>query len=83
MIWVSLQAMPEVGEDGAVSGYIGMITDITERRRTMGELKRSESEYRSIFETAAQLIMSVDADGAIIDVNGRRPWLKAIFQCRR
>jgi len=71
VIWVSLQAMPEVGEDGAVSGYIGMITDITERRRTMGELKRSESEYRSIFETAAQLIMSVDADGAIIDVNGR------------
>jgi len=45
--------------------------DITERKKAQEALIESEEKYRSIFNTAAGLIASVDRDGTILDCNAR------------
>ncbi len=71
VVWISLQAAPEMGSDGKVRGMVGMIMDITQRKRSQAELERSEEQYRSIFTTAAHLITSVDEKGVLVEVNSR------------
>jgi PAS domain S-box-containing protein len=41
-----------------------------ERKRTLAKLEKSEEKYRSIFETAASLIVTLDRSGTIIECNG-------------
>ena len=49
----------------------GVIQDITERKKTEAALRESEERYRSIFETAASLIIALDENGIILDSNPR------------
>jgi len=48
--WVIGQAVPEKDEKNKIVGYVGTITDITERKWAEEELKKSQDVYRSIFE---------------------------------
>ncbi|MBP2029657.1 PAS domain S-box-containing protein [Methanohalophilus levihalophilus] len=45
--------------------------DITEQKKAEISLKESEENYRLIFETAANLITSVNEEGIIVDCNHR------------
>ncbi len=47
------------------------LNDITKRKHAEDKLKRSEERYRSIFESAANLITSIDSEGIIVDCNDR------------
>lgn len=58
-------------EDGRIIGAVVTYQDITERKRVERALRQSEEKYRSIFESSANLIISVDKDGLIIDCNSR------------
>jgi len=58
-------------EDDRVLGAVVTFRDITDRKRIEGALFESEEKYRSIVESAASLILSVDQDGFIIDCNTR------------
>ncbi len=49
----------------------GIIRDITERNLIQKELRLNEERYRSIFETAANLITSVNRNGIVHDCNCR------------
>lgn len=51
--------------------YIHYIFDITKRKRAEAKLQESEERFRNIFETAPDLIISVDAQGTIVDCNQR------------
>ncbi|HUV25134.1 MAG TPA: PAS domain S-box protein [Methanomassiliicoccales archaeon] len=44
---------------------------IEDRIKREEALRRSEEKYRKIFETAANLIVSVDSEGSIVDCNSR------------
>jgi PAS domain S-box-containing protein len=55
-VWGLVSASPISGRDGAVVGTVGMVTDITERKRTEDRLRRS----------AERLAMLHDLDQAIL-----------------
>ena len=56
--------------DGTIKGYIGTLRDITEARKAEEALKKSEEDYRSIFDSAndALFIHHVET-GEILSVN--------------
>ena len=47
---------------GKPSGFIGIVNDITERKRTEEALKQSESWYRTIFENTGTAIIIIEED---------------------
>ena len=58
-------------DKGSIVGAVVTFRDITERKRMEEALRTSEEGYRSVFESAANLIVSVDRGGTIIDSNTR------------
>lgn len=48
---------------------LAILTDITRRKRTEGELKERENLYRSLVETSPTAISTVDLEGNILFVN--------------
>ena len=49
--------------DGAPAGSIGVIRDITERKRMEDALRKSEKRFRQVVENAREWIWEVDAEG--------------------
>jgi PAS domain S-box-containing protein len=64
--WIS----PVRGPDGAVSGALGVSTDVTDRRRAELELAKSEEKFSKAFRSSpnASLITRL-RDGLLVDVN--------------
>ena len=58
-------------DKGNIVGAVVTFRDITERKRMDEILRRNEERYRSVFESAANLIISIDSDGIIVDSNNR------------
>lgn len=58
-IWVFGQAVPQKDADGNTIGYIGTITDITDRKLAEIALKTSKSRLKDVLENAAVLIISI------------------------
>jgi len=58
-------------DKGKIVGAVVTFRDITERKRMEDLLRKSEERYRSVFEAAVNLIVSVDREGTIIDCNTR------------
>lgn len=52
-----------------VTGFIGLIRDITERKKAEKELHESEEKYYALFNQAVDAIYLHDYEGNIIDVN--------------
>jgi PAS domain S-box-containing protein len=48
--WVDIEVQPLRDPAGAVTGYMSIETDVTERRRIQEELRQHEAFYRFIFE---------------------------------
>jgi len=57
--------------DNRILGAVVTFRDITDRKRIEKMLYQSEEKYRSIVESAASLIISIDEEGTIIDCNTR------------
>ena len=58
-----------MNDEGIVTHIISSGEDITLRKANEKALKASEEKYRSIFDTAANIILSVDKDGTILEYN--------------
>lgn len=76
--WLVAQAVPEQDEAGKVLGYIGTLTDITdrkcieeERQHAEDSLRISEAQLRAIFEQAAVGIAQTDLSGCFLQTNQR------------
>ena len=68
IIWVLGNAVPE-WIDNEIVGYIGTITDITERKRAEEALWVSEEKYRGIFENVQDLFYETSIEGTILEVS--------------
>ncbi|ARV63228.1 PAS domain-containing sensor histidine kinase [Nostocales cyanobacterium HT-58-2] len=60
--WVISQAVPESEDDGKVIGYIGTVTDITQRKQAEQALQESEQRFQAMAENAPVMIWVSDAD---------------------
>jgi diguanylate cyclase (GGDEF)-like protein/PAS domain S-box-containing protein len=69
VVWILAQTTRELNESGRVRGYIGSITDITERRRAEQSLMSSEERYRSVVTAMSEGIVIQQADQAIVACN--------------
>ena len=66
--WV-LRSYPVRDEQGALTGVLEIVTDITERIRAEEALRQSEQKYRELFENANDIIFILDFDGTILSCN--------------
>ncbi|MCG8699776.1 MAG: PAS domain S-box protein [Bacteroidales bacterium] len=67
--WINLrvfQVFNSINEPVAVEG---IVRDITDKKITLEQLKFSEENYRTIFNTIANLIITVDNNGKILECN--------------
>ncbi|MEG4627152.1 EAL domain-containing protein [Microcoleus sp. w1-18aA5] len=67
--WVFWQAVPEMTKSGEVLGYLGTLTDITDRKQAEFALQQAEEKYRSIFENAIEGIFQITPDGRYLSAN--------------
>ncbi|TAE98138.1 MAG: phosphodiesterase [Oscillatoriales cyanobacterium] len=67
--WVFWQAVPEIANSGEVLGYLGTLTDISDRKQAEFALQQAEEKYRSIFENAIEGIFQTTADGRYLSAN--------------
>jgi len=69
--WVSKALIPLKDENGKVYGLLGVLTDITFRKRAEEQLKESEERFRTTFEQAAVGICHLALGGTLIRINRR------------
>ncbi len=65
--WVAERAVPLFGPDGAVIEWIGMNSDIHERKRAESAVRTSEERFRALVEASAQVVRTAAPDGAIVE----------------
>ncbi len=62
--------------EGEPKGLRGVLTDITDRKRTEDALRESEAKFRLFYENAPVSYQSLDEDGTILYVNPT--WLETL-----
>jgi two-component system cell cycle sensor histidine kinase/response regulator CckA len=60
---------PHVDGSGRIVGVVASILDISARRQAEEELKRSEAQFRAIFDSVTDGITVTDAQGRFVEVN--------------
>lgn len=63
--WMMTRFEPFVDEGGAIVGVIAYLLDITARQHAEDELRRSEALYRTIIESASDLVTILDGEGKV------------------
>ncbi|MEI7671954.1 MAG: PAS domain S-box protein, partial [Deltaproteobacteria bacterium] len=67
--WVYGLATPVRNDSGRIIKYIGINTDITERKRDEEALRESEERFRSYIEHSPYGVFVADGQGRYVDVN--------------
>jgi PAS domain S-box-containing protein len=71
--WVLSQTVLEKDSAGNVIGFVGNITDITERKKAEAALQSSETRWRALMENSPDHIMILDREGRIVFINRTAP----------
>lgn len=69
IIWVYGEAVPEISEDGEILGYIGTLTDISERKKFEEAIIQSEENFRRSLNESPFGVRIIGMDGETIYVN--------------
>ncbi|MBI4785249.1 MAG: PAS domain S-box protein [Oscillatoriophycideae cyanobacterium NC_groundwater_1537_Pr4_S-0.65um_50_18] len=67
--WFYVQVVQETDDEGAVTGYIGTLTDITDRKQVEAALQKSEQRYRALMDGASDAIVLGNSQGNLIEGN--------------
>ncbi|MGO9458509.1 MAG: PAS domain S-box protein [Rhodomicrobium sp.] len=70
-VWVHKRVSLLRDAAGEPTGYIALVTDMTERKQSEAALRESEERFRATFENAAVGIAQVAPDGSWLRVNSR------------
>lgn len=69
--WVFAQAVAEYDAKEQIIGYVGTITDISDRKRAEEELQQKNTEMQAILAIFPDLFFRMAADGTILDYKAR------------
>ena len=61
--WVFGRALAIYDEKGGITGYFGIVTDITEQKQAEASLRQSESTLRSFFDSGSMMMGIVELVG--------------------
>lgn len=67
--WVDVRARAQRGADGEVTGYSGVMVDVTARRLAEASVRESEERWRLLLESSGEGIYGVDGNGICTFVN--------------
>ncbi|TKX51801.1 PAS domain S-box protein, partial [Halorubrum sp. SP3] len=67
--WVRAIGDPQFGEDGAVTGALGLFQDITERREYEAALESTREELRQIIDLVPDLVFVKNREGEYLLAN--------------
>jgi PAS domain S-box-containing protein len=67
--WLAFTAAPIRNTDGAITGAVETLEDVTERISATGALRASEEKYRHILENMQDAYIRADENGTITMVN--------------
>jgi PAS domain S-box-containing protein len=69
LIWLRINGAPVKGDDGTIIGSVGIMTDITQSKKTLDALTRSEAKYRNLFENSMAGVFQSTLDDKYLSVN--------------
>jgi PAS domain S-box-containing protein len=67
--WMADRGVPRFLPDGTFAGYIGSMTDVTDRRRAEEEARERDQRFRAIFDSTFQYIGLLSPDGTLLEAN--------------
>ena len=65
--WYLVQARPYRTVEDRIDGVVVTFVDITARRASEEEVRRSEEQFRVLVETSSQIVWTAEADGTITE----------------
>ncbi|WP_128694256.1 hybrid sensor histidine kinase/response regulator [Methanoculleus taiwanensis] len=70
-VWTETIISPIFDDDKKPSGVVGVMRDITERKKAEDLLRESEEKFRSIVETSPDMIWEIDLQGTFLYISPR------------
>jgi PAS domain S-box-containing protein len=67
--WYSIRVSPFLAQDGHPGGAVCLITDVTESRGVLTDLRRSEETFRALVENSPDWISRLDRESRILYAN--------------
>lgn len=68
-IWAQTEVQPIPGDDGQITGFIVVASDITDRKQSEWQLREKEEQYRGVFEAATSGLLIFDVCGRLAEAN--------------
>ena len=68
-VWVSINKIPLINNDGVIIGLLGTSEDITERKKMELKIYKSEEKYRNLIEFTNTAFVILDTNLRIIEAN--------------
>lgn len=66
VVWVDVAAKPELNDAGLLRGFIGVVLDITERKRFEAELADRDEQLSLLARNATDAVLRIGLDGRCI-----------------
>jgi PAS domain S-box-containing protein len=70
--WVVGTYGPHLSADGRIIGVVGVVRNITERKRVEDRLQQSEERFRTLIEHSPNTIALLGADGTVVEAAAAR-----------
>uniref|UniRef100_B8HWB5 histidine kinase n=1 Tax=Cyanothece sp. (strain PCC 7425 / ATCC 29141) TaxID=395961 RepID=B8HWB5_CYAP4 len=79
LTWLVAQAVAERDLQGQVTGYVGTLTDISERKRAETELQQTHENLEAIFAAFPDLFFRLDSEGTFLDYRVGQNYLSDLY----
>lgn|GEM_PF-253298 len=67
--WVEDRTRIQYGKNGRISHYIGIVSDVTGRRKLAEKLEQEKQKFTSLLNSSGDAIIILDKDGKPLEVN--------------